>query len=456
MSTRFIDRRIHPLLQHGLVLSVLELLIYGPIILPLSTDDPHLVLIHVCSSWRKIALSTPSFWDNFVFLALPFNNTDHQLEAYAPSFNGVGLIDSAFVSLHPLTSIISNMGPIFGGDLIYGSGRISLLDQIILPNLGRLKSLDCLLSIEDNSDSINTHTPSRGTICQIKNCVRYMTFRLPWALMMKIDLGSSIISPNIFTTIMRLARNSLVDVHLNVLIDAEQPTLPEDHNAAPIRMHALSKLRLRLEDINESDYHRFLLLFHLPVLEGLWLELGSRSSLVQWDTALLAEWLSRTSNLQTLMLTDCPVATNEAAPIHHRSNRPVTSLENLQDLLRTTPNLRTLWLPTSIHVHMPIITDIASGNLLPHLDFFRFATDVDPNVIFDKIKRRNDLRSITECSTITSLNLTVPWAPLDVQNGLQIKANGLKLSKGCELRERLLLITYGVHILKSLAVVLSN
>ena len=62
----------HILLPIEILNSIFTLLAlgYGPVAFPLPKENapPQLVISHVCSHWRKVALRTPELWSNTHFM----------------------------------------------------------------------------------------------------------------------------------------------------------------------------------------------------------------------------------------------------------------------------------------------------------------------------------------------------------------------------------------------------
>ncbi|KAF8879539.1 hypothetical protein CPB84DRAFT_1852084 [Gymnopilus junonius] len=122
-------------------------------------------------------------------------------------------------------------------DFLYGAGSIDILTDIILPNVHRLRHLDCVLSNEDHSRFLldlpeavrqsledvditfvniwgrptstfvvhsrytfahrpsDSHQRPPNATCQIKLGLAPLHLNLPWTLMKKIDMGTTIIFP---------------------------------------------------------------------------------------------------------------------------------------------------------------------------------------------------------------------------------------------------------------------
>lgn len=465
--TASFDNQTHPIFRYDFLPRILGFFLDSPICLPLSANDPHLALTHVSQEWRTIALTKPSFWRNFVFLTRSFNNPDRQLSAFRSLVRRSG---STRLSFHFRTNIDQHMGNITNlrvEDLVFGAGRIRILDKIILPYLPRLRYLDCLVSREENSlllvrmpeaalENIDItyvnacHLPpsmfvvhgrytfrhsesSRAshqvvTKCHVANGFQPRGLKLPWDLMTKMDMGTTILSPNKILRILRLSSSTLTDGFFYIAFDVRSIDL-RHQDTQPVEMTSLKKLRLRLVDTNY--YPNFMLLFRIPALRDLWVEWADRHLPFEWDMSFYASWLSSTSNsLERLLMTDLPFYPAPGTFFHSRSLRPQTSYSRLESLLKVIPNIKSLCLPTSIDISSSVLANIATGNLLRHLDYLELATNVDPDVIFDTLSFRNLHAPSFGLSPITALNLTLPSIFLVMRNDIQVKVEDLHLTRG--------------------------
>ncbi|KAF8878369.1 hypothetical protein CPB84DRAFT_1751913 [Gymnopilus junonius] len=257
---------------------------------------------------------------------------------------------------------------------------------------------------------------------------------------------------------MGLASNSLVEGYFYVVFDS----LPFSTAQLiyPITMHILSRLHLRL--VNNPP--TFLLFLYIPVLKDIWIEWVDQDHPFAWDLAFYANWLSRSSpSLQKLLLTDLPLypalstLTGIDIHSHHTLTRPRPHYDVLEALLMVVPNLRGLALPPSIHVALPILTDISNGTLLPNLEFLEIGanTIAEQNSIIQMVKFRNrnadaspynfdfdsdsasasiseavSATDLSKCSPIKTLNLIVPHVYDKLKEELKGKVEGLKLAEG--------------------------
>ncbi|KAF8880108.1 hypothetical protein CPB84DRAFT_283255 [Gymnopilus junonius] len=434
---------------------------------PLSQNNVQTVLDHPSGDLPDALFSDRSC---FNFLPGPVTDPDQQLAAFETL---IRRNESDQLSLRFNSTIHQHMDNLTNHrlhDFLYGAGSIDILNDIILPNVRRLRHLDCVLSNEDHSRlllhlpetvrqsledvditfvniwgrptstfavhsrytfvlrPVDSHQRSHSATCQIKFGLPPLCLHLPWSLMKRIDMGTTIILPDTFLEIMTQASESLTEGSFYVVFPTGSSTLFQHQPPAPINMCSLTKLRLRLVDTN--NHPSFLLFFRLPVITALGVEWADRIFPFEWDETFYKQWLSDSSDtLQRLILTDLPIYTTL---IHSRPDRLHHDRNKLEDLLSALPNLKSLNLPPGIQIPNPTRANIANGLLLPHLTFLGLATEDDQEEIFNMLHFRNNISS--GCTPITSLDLMMPWAPPIVQSELREEVEMLGLTKGYRVR----------------------
>ncbi|KAF8879761.1 hypothetical protein CPB84DRAFT_1793052, partial [Gymnopilus junonius] len=360
-------------------------------------------------------------------------------------------------------------------DLIYGRGMIDIVNEIILPNIDRLHYLDCLLPATTHSQLLeNLPEPSLLALADLNitfvrvngsnamNTFPPLSAILPLQPVMNIDLGAVSISLDQFMTMIHQSRDTLVRGFFCITGSAHQPEQhPSPYHVQhpppppsqqrqqqiqiqPIQMRLLASLHLRL--INTNHFPTFLLPIHLPVLTSLWVEWSDQQHPFEWDAALpsYTHWVSITplsNTLEQLLLMDLSISPALCARVHggSSSSLPLPDYTQLESLLRAVPKLKSLCLPPGIRVPLPILTQIANGDLLPRLDSFSLAMLRGPDIIFNMVRsrNRNEIGSSYSARTrshIAFLNLMVPIPPLDVRRHLLAKMKGLNLKKGYRLQ----------------------
>ncbi|PPQ70208.1 hypothetical protein CVT26_014465 [Gymnopilus dilepis] len=451
-----------PSLPLAIIQSIIRLfLISSPLVLPLERTSPHLALLLVSKDARKFVLQTPSFWDTIIFSPGVVKDPNHQLSVLDRVVILAGSNPLSFIfrlSLH-----LPNVSNISASDLVYGAGALSILEKIIMPHLHRIRYLDCVLSLDNYSriheymnlffirslksidvtyinrcNSRNTHFGVRAQFtfqnlghihkisCRVSNGIglRYMPSSL-FRSMTKIDMGNTIILPSLFLQVMLISRSCLVDGFFYVVFDL-WPIDPLPMLAYPITMRSLKKLRLRFFN-STNGYPEFLFLLHLPILEDFYLEWADRRVPYSWDLVLYSKWLSTVStSLKRLILADLPFQPVVETSIHHKSSRLSITYDQIEVMLRAIPNVKAITFPRSIHIPLPILTDLASGELLPHLDFLELSTDRNPSMVFFAIQVRNTrAMELSHISPIKRLSLTLPSMTTDeaaavLERGMQL------------------------------------
>ncbi|KAF8888713.1 hypothetical protein CPB84DRAFT_1462372 [Gymnopilus junonius] len=392
---------------------------------PLSSEHIHIVLNDASRALLNTIVPNPSSLEHFIFLPQTVDNMEKQRRALQFFIQQSRSNQMSFHFMSDLEHHLTNLTNLRLENLVYGGGRIDIVDEIILPNIHRLLYLDCLLSCEAHSrlrmslpnaplhaledvnvtfitigdqHSFTSIVHARYSFGHVDPPQRLPPLRLDTMShlepMTKIDMGSICISADAFISIMRQSRTTLTEASFFVTF-APISTLLQQQHMDPVIMRVLTDLCLRLVDTSHSP--NFIHLIHLPAIISLWVDWADRNHPFKWDPALYTQWLSHSSTtLKKLVLVDLP----DHNRISCRSNRPRSDYSKLEELMRSVPNIKSLSLPPGIHVALPILIDMANGGLLRHLNSFSLAVDGKTNNVVNMLRARNKAGPSSLCIPI--------------------------------------------------------
>ncbi|KDR69540.1 hypothetical protein GALMADRAFT_145296 [Galerina marginata CBS 339.88] len=424
-----------------------------PAILPPSINDPRYTIQLVCQSWRDVLLSTPSCWKVFAFMPKPFDDLARLLQIFEAHIRRSGSSPLAFYFLtdidnHLQLRTTNPYIPLLGVEqLVYGRGAFSILQSIILPSAERIQHLQCLIYGAQNAEFLlgigagrfkllesiniifinNFNSPRcpftfqqslsfkvfqslpsfRQATIRIMNNIHPLDLHLPFHQMAKLDLVNTPISCDVFMRIMCQSAPSLTDgaFHVELSVNANQFL----KSCRPLCMPNIAHFHIQI--VNPGFYPDIIRLFHFPVLRRLRVERSDQCSPFQWDvpryTAMIA---TSTVPIETLVLANCAFGFG-ATSLIKRSRRD-TSYQELEELFLLARDVHTLVLPWSVHLHLPTIQKIATGEMLPRLQVLEFGT-THPAIAIDMVRERN------EHSSLSSSTGAVPPAPI-IRLGLTV------------------------------------
>ncbi|PPQ69334.1 hypothetical protein CVT26_002567 [Gymnopilus dilepis] len=228
---------------------------------------------------------------------------------------------------------------------------------------------------------------------------------------------------------MNVTSTSLTRASFYVVYDIPPKAL-DQRDIPPIQMVFLTSLSLRL--VNTSLNSAYTLPIEMGALKDFTVEWADSYTPFEWDIKMYIKLLgSASSSLRSFRLSDLP---SYPAPgkWRHRNVHMVSS-DDLDELLRTVPNLETFSLPTSISVPKSILTRISNGTLLPCLNDFGLATKEHTESILSHVRFRNQDYTTAVVSPITALRLTLPSTSEVGRVDIQSQVDSLALTKGYSL-----------------------
>ncbi|PPR05659.1 hypothetical protein CVT26_009231 [Gymnopilus dilepis] len=245
----------------------------------------------------------------------------------------------------------------------------------------------------------------------------------------QLNLGTRFISVQNFLHVMHATSTSLTRASLYIVYDIPPTTLDHGH-VSSIKMVALTSLSLRL--VNTSLNPAYILPIEMSALKDFTAEWADSYTPFEWDIKMFTRLLKSASNsLRSFRLSDLPSYPAPGRWQHRMAHK--VSPDDLNELLRTVPNLETLALPTSISIPISILTSISHGALLPHLNDFGLATKNDLKSILSHVRFRNQDYTTAGVSPITALRLTIPLTSHAARADVHSQVDSLALRKGYSL-----------------------
>ncbi|KAF8881788.1 hypothetical protein BD779DRAFT_1545318 [Infundibulicybe gibba] len=351
----------------------------GPAYLPPEPHEPRLVLSHVCSPWRAIALSTPELWSE---IAIDHSDFPDQDTADDPGY----CVRQAWFARSRQCLLSLQIIRVFP------SGLRSLFDEYVFPNLHRCRKLKLLVTFTLADQLL--HSP--GSFQFLESMELEVTGPGARGVMREIMSREPVTSFQVATRLRRvvlvldelcfdLPRLNLQWQQLSILI-IKGPLIPapcclealqectsleecelsvtNTHGQAargasstpnrPVTLPSLRTMRLGFS-VFYNGPSEFLATLHLPGLQCFRL-MGGTADL---SLAALQPFLAPASpNLEELDISDI--------------RQPFTT--ELRAFLATLPHLTTLRLPASYPVPEGVLQELATGSISPCLTSVQFGT----------------------------------------------------------------------------------
>ncbi|KAF8880973.1 hypothetical protein BD779DRAFT_1675638 [Infundibulicybe gibba] len=338
---------------------------------PLHRDEPRLLITHVCSRWRAIALSTPPLWAKFnvhpswrdpVLCASIFHAWIFRAAQSALSFEFQdAFVSEAFVISPMITKVVFPV--IHHCSFLSLDLDIAMMHQLLTlpPNsLHALKSLTIL--VQDKTPVVDPtpfatafepcpqlHTFSLRTFGGYPEYqpeyLRIAAFNIPWhqLIILKLDL-CSIPADESFDIVRRCTSLQQCTIEGLSLIDdlARDKIIGFSH--PPTTLPSLHTLCIGFDDWGPDDNHRaFFQALHLPRLRKFHPCCSPYSMF--WSLQIFQSVLGDT--IQELDLSTFPLP------------------QSLPEMLALVPNLEILWLGDNSHEHPEIMRALGEGTIAP-------------------------------------------------------------------------------------------
>ncbi|PPQ71927.1 hypothetical protein CVT26_007190 [Gymnopilus dilepis] len=474
---------MNPFLQHDLALALMRTCLQEqPVIIPPSPADPRHGLCLVSSLWRDVIVFNSEFWQSYSFWPVHFSNPHQQLAIFRSFIlrsGGRPLEFKFLLSIPGLEAIFSRL-PI--NLRIFGAGKISIVNTIIAPYSNRIKSLHCTLIGLENAhffldlpvgsfsqleyvnvtfiDPRRPNSPPRFTlnqrlrftpfqstpnlrevICGMFSDVNILDLKLPLRELTLLNMETTPLPLNAFVPIARLCQQSLIEGHFYLKFDVGSKHFGSNLIGHPIILGCIEVLSFRL--VNANWYPEFITTLRLEKLKSLQIMRCERTAPFNWDIPLYTSFISGSSgSLLSLRLQVFPYKGQEVVHLHTSACHQRPSQEELFGFFASMPKVKSLSLPTDIHLHGGILEKVATGELLPQLTDVEFASNRGLALIFDAFRDRSDFHywhspstsASSPLSRISSVTLSIPSTSADAEDSLEAKAESLRLVKGFRLR----------------------
>ncbi|KAF8970805.1 hypothetical protein BDZ97DRAFT_2071512 [Flammula alnicola] len=466
---------------------ILEYSVSEPLVLPPPPSEPRRALSHICANWRRVLVSTPSYWNRIKFSYGPFNDTSKLLQLWevCRRRSGSTLLYLDFVG-DPVALFGLGTRPTRREDMIFGRCRISIMRSIILPNITRIRALRCLICAQEDMDAfldmrggafdsvefldiafsdefavrltsfllnqrLAMNTTPFQSFPRIRHCylrclnipieIHPIDLNLPWSQLISLNLGAIGIPPNVFTMIMRRTSHTLVEGIFRIMFERKPHALLLPRLGA-VDMPYLQALQLNLHDASLDQ--RLFRVLRLPVLHTL---IVNFSDQYEEHFNIMAACINisvySTQTLQMLKIIELPPPfPSPYPPFKQRYDgrrMRARSCHPLEAYFLALRNLRVLHLPCGIYLCVTTVEKIAKGEILPLLQELDLGS-IDIQHTFSMIQRRNDLAHhhslvpgtssgkhglIGPCVFLRSVRIVLPVCNLHEQQTIVEKANSL-------------------------------
>ena len=437
-------------------------------ILPPHSRDPRITLTHVCTRWRFIILSDPALWTSVVFNPVPkFKN--------ASNLFNIAKLWLKRSRRAPLTLEFNEELKFTQGKLkipeyiehfLYAGTHFHAFYSIISPHVTRIRNLNCTLITRStttkflylpagtfpNLESLNIRFIDEITLgLSLKTFTSdeiakftvflslprlkslslemgqanglhlwYLTF--PWDQLRILHMAHTPITPKYFIGILKDTSMILIDASFQITfpIRHKPNRLLSSTDGGYITMFYLEKLHLALE--NPSADRRLFKIIRLPNLRRLWVEaLDSKG----WKIKLYSSLLKHTTNLQYLMLSDPPTVTGSIFDAGREAQSSLRFFDpDLEVLFQCLKYTHQVFLPAGIYMQTPLLEKIASGQLLPFLQWLTISSR-SPQNILEFIRKRHEYSAASMRVPATSRTVMIPNPrPLDFVHLTHIQVAG--------------------------------
>jgi len=363
----------------------------------------------VCSNWRRIVVSTPSYWSAIHLFPNHFHNPEN-----ATHLANVLIRRSANLPLSLRFSVVVQNG----------AGQENPMDNMVVHKIVRqfiilcdfrVRSLICTMGESDALklfekrsfpilDNINVTivadpnfdysdmSPFKFTVFQAapilrKAALRFLVLlhpidlRLPWGQLTKLHLGCSPTTVDSFIWMMGTSQ-CLEDAFFHITFNTSS-NAPRQRSLRKTVMPNLQLLHLKL--IQPSKDRNVFELFHLPVLEELWLErgeVGMRRNMGIYRKLVSASRVT----LKRIILNEFTLSKPVQSSPPHLQRRLV--YQAIDRLLQFSQNITALHLATGVCLNPTTLEQLSTGNLLPMLDTLELSTLSGWDIV-SMVERRN-------------------------------------------------------------------
>jgi len=383
-----ISPRVNDIFPERILRDILDLCIEGPVFLPPPRDDGRRLLTQVCGEWRRIIVSTPTYWRAFDFARWAAQRPNDLFRLAESFFGRSGDIVSLCIQ--------------FGTHLQSDIGR-SIFELVIRPRAHRVYYFSCSITkdslrilfsgldpvhftvlrvidvavICDLNGTIGSRLPVSGSIdlsgFQRAPSLQYATLhvldgihpndlKLPWSQLTRIDLGNTSVQVHIFLKILEESTSLEDGVFCISFIRCY------DGQATRLRRISIPVLRmLHLRLVEPSQDLRLFESLDIPFLEELWVEreeVGrARRDMMIYETLIR----SMNANIKHVTIGEYSIPTTRwFIPRLNRS--PRITYQHLDGVFRSCCHLTSLFLYPGVFVEPLVLEKMATGEFLPLLE----------------------------------------------------------------------------------------
>jgi len=395
-------------LPKNLLKRIFDVSFQGPAGLPPQRDDERRILTQVCRRWRRIILSIPAYWSSFDFIQWKVPRPQNLLQLAQEFFGRSG--DT------PLAICLRGS--------LHGNLGHDILEFIIRPHARRVWFLSCWVTkqglrtligpghidfpilrsidvtiIYSSDDTIASHIPVRGSMCldrfqHLGPSLRQLALRVldgvhpadlglqvPWGQFTRIDLEHTPIHADAF---MRIIEQSLLLEDGTFCINFALRS--HDGRATTFRrisVPCLQRLHLRL--IEPSLDARIFGKPAMPVLEDLLVERGELGRVIRDLT--IYETFVFNAPIKYLTIAEYSLSMTQWL-IPRFNHSPRLTYQEMDGILRLTPNLTTLYLCPGVFMNALVLEKLATGEFLPVLEKLAVSSATGWDIIC-MVRRKN-------------------------------------------------------------------
>ena len=408
VTTLTIPPRVNHIFPERILRDILDLSIEGPVLLPPPRDDERRLLTQVCREWRRVILSTPTYWTSFDFARWAAQHPNDLFRLAECFFYRSG--NTTSISIRFGTRLQSDIGRsifelvirprahrvcYFSCSITKDSLRIlfSGLDPV---NFQVLRVLDVAVICDLNgtiasrfpvSDSIDLSGFQRAPRLQyatlhVLNGIHPNDLKLPWGQLTRIDLGHTSVQVHVFRRIMEesvFLEEGVFCINFAHCYDG-QPT-----RLRRISIPLLRSLTLRLYEPSQDS--RLFGSLDIPLLEILWVEREeagrARRDMTIYETLIG----SMNANLKHFTIAEFSIPTTRWF-IPRLTRSPRITYQQLDGVVRSCRHLTSLFLDSGVFIDPLVLEKMATGEFLPFLEQLGISSVKGWDIIW-MVKKKN-------------------------------------------------------------------
>lgn len=427
---------VNPTIPDKILLQIFdEYLFEIPVILPPRAHDERIYLMLACSRFHKLVISTPSLWFNAYFLPVLHSRSLTHAQRWLRLTAGV-LVHLTFRASY---SSYDENGVEVRSDapLLYGHGKFSIVDDIIIPCIDRIRYLHTIISTEEVIRSflripagrfanlqqidlilINNLKEYRSSFYQwewetfsvfrgLKNLrkVGYhhynglspLNVHFPWTQLTEVRVETVSLDPWSLLEIMHYTSSTLSRGFFAVkFTDELKGRDGKSKNVPRVRENVIARVLGELHLFLIHPKYDTLGVLHslrLPSVVVLWIEMiepdGPRT---KWNLDSILPLICSISQLTIFRLLSLSEDRKRINSINAEDNvirRGIPSQRDVEEFFTLMKPLRLLTLPISFCVHSLILSKMITGELLPILQHLEIASLCGIEVLL-MVKERNE------------------------------------------------------------------